>query len=59
MSLGTAGVWAVDVWNQTVWADDVWREGDYIAPIQSVVRSVFITPDDRTARMPEDNRTIR
>ena len=30
MSLSVAGVWAVDVWDQTVWADDVWREGEYI-----------------------------
>ena len=29
MSLSVAGVWAVDVWDQTVWADDVWREGEY------------------------------
>lgn len=29
MSLSAAGVWAVDVWDQTVWADDVWREGEY------------------------------
>lgn len=32
MSLSVAGVWAVDVWNQTVWADDVWREGEAAAP---------------------------
>ena len=36
MSLSVAGVWAVDVWDQTVWADDVWREGDYVQTDVSV-----------------------